>query len=109
MAAPWLEIGLIVALTGVLGAMAQTPVPLIEPADVGAYEGRTVRVGGFAQDVQLGIDSHRGVLAANGHGIRFSAKGSDLLQEGAWVELQGTLTRQGAWLVLVVESDAWNW
>ncbi len=95
-------------LSGVLWLMGQVPVPLIAPVDVEDYEARTVRVAGFVHDVEVGLDSHRGILMAQGHAVRFYADGVEAPKEGDWVELRGTLHRERGELVLRVASNPWN-
>lgn len=106
---PWTETGTALFLAALLLLMGDAPVPTIAPADVDGFEGRTVVVAGFVDDIDVGIDAHRGVIHREGHGIRFAAEGTDVPPSGAWVELRGTLHRERGHLVLHVEPDPWTW
>ena len=108
MAFPWLEAGIVLSLSGVLWLMGHVPVPLIGPAEVEDYEARTVRIAGFVDDVEIGVDAHRGVLTAQGQAVRFHADGVDAPDEGQWVELRGTLHRERGELVLRVQANSWT-
>lgn len=108
MAFPWMEAGTVLALSGVLWLMGHVPVPAISPVDVEDYEARTVRIAGFVDDVEIGVDSHRGILTAQGHAVTFYGQGTVAPDEGEWVELRGTLHRERGQLVLRVDDGPWN-
>lgn len=107
MALPLTETGGAVFLVALLLMMGDAPVPTIAPEDVEGYEGRTVMIAGFVDDVEIGIEDHRGIIHRDGHGIRFQAPGTIAPDEGSWAELRGTLHRDRGYLTLHVEPDPW--
>lgn len=109
MAMPWTEAGASVFFVALLLLASDASVPTIAPGDVESFEGRTVVVAGFVDDVQVGVDRHRGVLHLDGHGVRFEAPGTTPPEDDAWIELRGTLHRVNGRLMLQVEPDPWTW
>lgn len=95
-------IGLTLA-TCLLVVQATWSPPLVSPAEVDARVGERVRMQGMVLELRQYDDTRRFILVAEGAAVHARAEGLAFVED-TWVEVTGTIDREGGRPLLRVES-----